>query len=218
MDTSAVTLALLASFLCCLPTKSSAPPRHAAYPAANRCSGVLVPGLPGPPMAFGTDRSAFTVPSAASVCPLRPPVAVAVAVKSGLIASIGVSRLASSLRAPLYREPAGAVDASCRLPWTRDGAMTVGAPDRPMPPWKPRVPECWPSLPLRPHPGALLNPLRVRRLGRTRRKARIAQQAPALAQRVVHVLEHHQAGRDLRRRKAAAGELRHQLVEHGAQV
>ena len=39
-------------------------------------------------MAFGTDRSAFTDPSLASVCPLRPPVAVAVAVKSGLILSM----------------------------------------------------------------------------------------------------------------------------------
>jgi len=33
-------------------------------------------------MAFGTDRSALTDPSLASVRPLRPPVAVAVAVKS----------------------------------------------------------------------------------------------------------------------------------------
>ena len=30
IDTAAVTLALVASFLCCLPTKSSAPPKQAA--------------------------------------------------------------------------------------------------------------------------------------------------------------------------------------------
>jgi hypothetical protein len=45
-------------------------------------------GLPGPPIACGTDRSALTIPSLDSVCPLRPPVAVAVAVKSGLILSM----------------------------------------------------------------------------------------------------------------------------------
>src|ERR1700716_3330684 len=42
-------------------------------------------------MAFGTDRSALTIPSLDSVWPLRPPVAVAVAVNSGLILSIVVS-------------------------------------------------------------------------------------------------------------------------------
>ncbi len=39
-------------------------------------------------MAFGTERSALTEPSLAWVWPLRPPVAVAVAVKSGLIVSM----------------------------------------------------------------------------------------------------------------------------------
>src|SRR5262249_36260193 len=85
IDTSAVTLALLASFSCCLPTKSSAPPKQAADPAAKRCSGVVVPGLPGPPMAFGTERSALTKPSLAWVWPFRPPVAVAAAVESGFM-------------------------------------------------------------------------------------------------------------------------------------
>src|SRR5205823_1197089 len=47
-----------------------------------------VPALPGPPISFGTDRSAFTVPSLAWEWPLRPPVAVAVAVNSGLILSM----------------------------------------------------------------------------------------------------------------------------------
>src|SRR5258708_33434487 len=42
-------------------------------------------------MAFGTGRSALTGPWLASVCPLRPPVAVAVAVKSGFILSMAVS-------------------------------------------------------------------------------------------------------------------------------
>src|SRR5262249_6191440 len=37
------------------------------------------------------DRSAFTIPSSDSVCPLRPPVAVAVAVNSGLIVSMFVT-------------------------------------------------------------------------------------------------------------------------------
>ena len=38
-------------------------------------------------MAFGTERSALTEPSLAWVC-VRPPLAVAVAVKSGLIVSM----------------------------------------------------------------------------------------------------------------------------------
>jgi hypothetical protein len=42
------------------------------------------PGLPGPLIAFGTDRSPFTTPSSDSAWPLRSPVAVAVAVNSGL--------------------------------------------------------------------------------------------------------------------------------------
>jgi hypothetical protein len=50
--------------------------------------------LTRPTMAFGTDRSAFTEPSLASVCPLRPPVAIAVAVKSGLILSMAQPLLA----------------------------------------------------------------------------------------------------------------------------
>ncbi|QLP96513.1 MAG: hypothetical protein HZY79_02585 [Rhodoblastus sp.] len=37
---------------------------------------------------MGTDKSALTEPSAAAVCPLRPPVAVALAVNTGLIASV----------------------------------------------------------------------------------------------------------------------------------
>src|SRR5262249_30491640 len=44
------------------------------------------------------DRSAFTRPSSDSVCPLRPPVAVAVAVNSGLIVSIVVSSERDSVR------------------------------------------------------------------------------------------------------------------------
>ena len=39
--------------------------------------------LPGPPIAIGTERSALTEPSDASVCPFLPPEAVAIAVKSG---------------------------------------------------------------------------------------------------------------------------------------
>src|SRR4030095_1429562 len=88
IDTAQVTFALVAFFFWCEATKSRAPPKHAAYPAAKRCSGVAVSGLPGPPIAFGTERSALTEPSLASVCPLRPPIAVAVAVKSGLIVFI----------------------------------------------------------------------------------------------------------------------------------
>ena len=45
----------------------------------------MVPGLPGPPICFGTERSTATEWSLASVRPLQPPVAVAVAVNSGLI-------------------------------------------------------------------------------------------------------------------------------------
>jgi hypothetical protein len=47
--------------------------------------------LPGPPIDFGTERFAFTDPSLASVCPFRPPVAVAVAVNNGLIESISMA-------------------------------------------------------------------------------------------------------------------------------
>jgi len=50
--------------------------------------------LPGPPISFGTERSALTEPSLASVWPLRPPVAVAIAVKSGLILSMSLFSLA----------------------------------------------------------------------------------------------------------------------------
>jgi hypothetical protein len=59
--------------------------------------GVTVPGLPGPPIAFGTERSALTKPSFDSVCPLRPPMAVAVAVKSGLILPIYMPPFRSSI-------------------------------------------------------------------------------------------------------------------------
>ena len=41
-------------------------------------------------MAFGTERSALTEPSLAWVWPFRPPVAVAVAVNSGLMVSMKV--------------------------------------------------------------------------------------------------------------------------------
>ena len=54
---------------------------------------MVVAGLPGPPISFGTDRLAATEPSLASVWPLRPPVAVAVAANSGLILSMGSSFL-----------------------------------------------------------------------------------------------------------------------------
>ena len=54
--------------------------KHAAYPAANSCSG-LVPSPPGPPMASGMLRSRSSLPSSVRVWPLRPrSVAVAVAV------------------------------------------------------------------------------------------------------------------------------------------
>src|SRR5262249_6731222 len=43
-------------------------------------------------MALGTERSTLTMPSSDSVRPLRPPIAVAVAVKSGLILSMASSR------------------------------------------------------------------------------------------------------------------------------
>ncbi len=61
-------------------TNSQALPKQAAYPAANRSSGVVVLGLPGPPIAFGMDRSTLTSPSADWVWPLRPPTEVACAV------------------------------------------------------------------------------------------------------------------------------------------
>jgi hypothetical protein len=51
-------------------------------------------GFPGPPIAFGTDRSARTEPSLASVWPFLPPVAVAVAVNKGFIVSIAELLLA----------------------------------------------------------------------------------------------------------------------------
>jgi hypothetical protein len=55
---------------------------------------VVVLGFPGPPIAFGTDRSARTEPSLASVWPFLPPVAVAVAVNKGFIVSIAELLLA----------------------------------------------------------------------------------------------------------------------------
>jgi hypothetical protein len=39
---------------------STEPPKQAEYPAAKNCSGLLAPSLPGPPMTFGIDRSAFS--------------------------------------------------------------------------------------------------------------------------------------------------------------
>jgi hypothetical protein len=48
-------------------------------------------GLACPPIAFGTDRSARTEPSLASVWPFLPPVAVAVAVNRGLMVSMTYS-------------------------------------------------------------------------------------------------------------------------------
>ena len=55
-----VTTAPFTSFLCCRATNSTAPPKQAAYPAANRCSGVVVSGNPGPPISFRTDRFTLT--------------------------------------------------------------------------------------------------------------------------------------------------------------
>jgi hypothetical protein len=67
-------------------------------PEAGGVSGVVVFGFPGPPIAFGTERSAPTDPSLASVWPLRPPIAVAVAVKSGLIVSMALIPVLAYLR------------------------------------------------------------------------------------------------------------------------
>jgi len=55
-----VTTAPLTSFLCCRATNSIAPPKQAAYPAANKCSGVVVSGNPGPPISFRTDKLTLT--------------------------------------------------------------------------------------------------------------------------------------------------------------
>src|ERR1700730_15577975 len=43
-------------------------------------TGVAAAGRPGPPISLGSESSALTTPSLVSVCPLRPPIAVAVAV------------------------------------------------------------------------------------------------------------------------------------------
>ena len=63
--------------LSCFAMKSQAPPKQAAYPAAKRCSGDVVPGLPGPPIALGTDSATSIKPSSALLVPLRPPTEVA---------------------------------------------------------------------------------------------------------------------------------------------
>jgi hypothetical protein len=60
----------------------------------DKSSGVVVPGLPGPPMDLGTERSTLTSPSLDCVWPLRPPLAVAVAVYKGLMISMVLTPVA----------------------------------------------------------------------------------------------------------------------------
>ena len=85
IDTSAVTRALLAFSV--LPAKSAPPPKQAR--SRPRKDSGCRSGLAGPPIA-SAERSARTEPSLALVRPLRPPVAVAAAVKSGLMESMRI--------------------------------------------------------------------------------------------------------------------------------
>jgi hypothetical protein len=48
--------------------------KHAAYPAANNCSG-LVPRLPAPPSSLGVVSRTSSTPSDGTARPSRPPVA-----------------------------------------------------------------------------------------------------------------------------------------------
>ena len=65
-------------------------------------------GFAWPTHFLGPERSAVTMPSLDSVCPLRPPVAVAVAVKSGLILSMHLfSRARGRNARPLFGDACG---------------------------------------------------------------------------------------------------------------
>jgi hypothetical protein len=56
-------------------TRRSALSKHAAYPAAKSCSG-LVASPPGPPSSLGCARRRLRTPSEERTCPIRPPFAV----------------------------------------------------------------------------------------------------------------------------------------------
>ena len=79
IETLADTSVPVTSVLSAAATNFIAEWKHAAYPAAKSCSGLVAP--PGPPMATGTRTSTSSTPSSDALWPLRPsPVAVAVAV------------------------------------------------------------------------------------------------------------------------------------------
>jgi hypothetical protein len=80
MPTTAVTVERSASTFMERATSFSALWKQAAYPHANSCSGLVVPGVSGPPSPLGRVSWRSRLPSDEVTRPSRPPSAVAMAV------------------------------------------------------------------------------------------------------------------------------------------